>query len=403
MPVFALVTIFVLVGIPAVYLIPWDTIFPPPRPEDKKPPQPPSEPKGSLSTAIQPKIVGKQVPPGYVWGNPIDDGLQTGISIMSIGKTGEKVSFRFSPQFSGDIQSITINTPSSVVDSMIRVGLQGDSSGTPQGEWISEGIFRPKDVRTAFGFVTATMINLAPVSKGKVYHVVIEAAEPISTSFPIATFQSNALARPLNGDDPDITSPDLTMNVFSYDGVKWREENKWPIFVVKYSDGRSEGQPYSLLAQWVVDGSTYVGQTIIPASNYKLGKIAYLVSLKREPISPQEGPKDSLYYEIRGSSNEVLAKGLFAEASQLTIRKQWIEATLPSPVMLTAGKLYRIVLLSPGTSLDDAYHLYGDEFSADSSIGYGGLQHQLTTSHDGGVSWSDNADADAVFKFITAP
>jgi hypothetical protein len=68
---------------------------------------------------------------------------------------------------------------------------------------------------------------------------------------------------------------------------------------------------------------------------------------------------------------------------------------------LKAGQLYRIIVLSPQTDLDNAYYLYGHEFSYDPTIGYGGLQHQLTSSLDGGSNWGDNQDADAIFKITT--
>jgi hypothetical protein len=187
------------------------------------------------------------------------------------------------------------------------------------------------------------------------------------------------------------------MNTLIYDGQGWQEKDKWPIFVVQYDDGRSEGQPYSLSAQWVVWGSTTVGQTIVPASNYTIAKIAFVVGLTGQP-------KDNLYYEVRDSNNTVLANGLFAEASQLTAQRTWIEVTLPSAVSLQMGQVYRFVLLSNGTDLGNAYYLFGHEYTYDQDYvaGYGGLQHQLTLSLNNGENWADNQDADAIFRLTNA-
>ncbi|MEM2686120.1 MAG: hypothetical protein QXM01_03480, partial [Candidatus Bathyarchaeia archaeon] len=83
--------------------------------------------------------------------------------------------------------------------------------------------------------------------------------------------------------------------------------------------------------------------------------------------------QDKLYYQIRDSDNNILIEGIFAESSQLTPAQTWIEVTLLTPVTLKAGQLYRIILLSPQTDLENAYYLYGHEFSYSYNIGYGGL------------------------------
>lgn len=338
------------------------------------------------------KIVGKAIPPGYVMGNSIDIKLLSGISALYIKNSEEKVSIRFTAQLSGEVSALTIYTISSGGQPQVRVGLQGDSVGTPKGEWVNEYGFGISKIPSNSSFITVNLQRNVTLSKGGVYHIVIETVEfNVGDEIPIRAYVANTLAQPLNDEDPDIVWPDPMINTLSYNGEKWREENKWPIFIVGYNDGRHEGQPYSLEAPWVIYSSKYVGQTIIPASNYTIGKIAFVVSVKGEP-------SDKLYYEIRDSRNEVLSGGLFTEASQLSIRMTWIEVTLPSPVTFKAGELYRIVLLSPGTDLKNPYHMYGHEFSYDNSIGYGGLQHQLTSSHNAGSTWFENKDADAVFK-----
>jgi len=346
--------------------------------------------------ANQIKIVGKQIPPGYVMGDPMDVELTTGMTVLFIKNSTERVSIRFTAQLSGQVTALVIYVQAQEGQPRVRVGLQEDDAGLPKGEWMSQNGFGIGQVTSSFGFLTVNLQTSVPVSKGSVYHVVVEAADdPVNGTIMVMTYMGKGSGQPLNEEDPDIVWPDAMMDSLSYDGEKWQEENKWPIFVVKYSDGRSEGQPYSLSAQWVVWGSTYVGQTIIPASNYTIGKIAFVVGLNGEP-------KGKLYYEVRDSSNNVLANGSFAEASQLTAPRTWIEVALPSPVTLEAGELYRVVLLSPGTDLGNPYYFFGHEFCYDPSIGYGGLQHQLTSSLDAGSMWADNKDADAIFKLTNA-
>ncbi len=331
----------------------------------------------------------------HIIGFPINIELKNGMNVEFIENSKEKVSIRFTAQLSGEATSLAINALASEGQSQIRIGIQGDNNGTPIGEWINGYGFGTSHVGGNEGFITVNLQRAVPIVKGKVYHIVIESAEnTLKGKIPILTYMANGFAQPFNNKNPDIVWHDSMMNVLFYDGDGWREENKWPIFVIGYSDNRSEGQPYSLAAPWVIHDQVYVGQEFLPSVDYNIGKIAFVVSLKAMP-------RDKLYYEIRDSNNTIIAKGLFAEKSNLTIWQTWIEVTLASPVTLKRGQLYRIVLLSTGTDLDNAYEVYGHELCYNASIGYGGLQDQLTISYDAGSTWSGWEDADAIFKLTS--
>ena len=343
------------------------------------------------------KILNKQIPPGYVMGFPVEAGWISGMNAIFIENAGQKVSIRFTAKSGGTVTNVAIDALLYKGQPTVKVGLQEDSNGSPEGQWMKENAFGIVQLGSKSGFKTVQLGTAVTLTKGKVYHVVIEAAEdPLNGTAAIASYQANGFAQPLNPDDPDIVWNDPQMNILYYCGDAWKEQNKWPIFVISYSDGTLEGQPYTLIAQWVVWGATYVGQTLIPASDYNVEKIAFDVSL-----GSSGAPQDRLYYQVRDSSSNILAEGVFAERSQLNTVRTWVEATLPTPVTLKAGKLYRISVLSPQTDFANAYYLFGHEFSYNASIGYGGLQYQLTSSYDGGRSWNDNADADAVFKITT--
>lgn len=354
---------------------------------------PSPNPTGTLPPV---KIVGKQIPPNYVMGFPVDGGLINGMNVVFLDGPDQQVSIRFTAKNSGTANKVVINAFAYADQPTIRVGLQADSNGNPAGSWLSDGAFGSVQLGSSSGFKTVQLGSPASLAKGQVYHVVIEAAgSDVGGSVAITTYQASGFAQPFHPDDPDITWSDTQMNILLYNGGSWHAQNRWPIFVVEYSDGKSEGQPYSISAQWVVYGSTFVGQTLVPASDYKVGKIAFDVSLGGGQ------PQDKLYYEIRDSEESVLADGVFAQSSQLTASQSWVEAELSSPVTLRAGELYRIVLLSPQTDLAGAYYVFGHEFCYDPSIGYGAFQHQLTSSLSSGQVWGDNSDADAIFKITT--
>jgi hypothetical protein len=343
------------------------------------------------------KIVNKQIPPGYVMGFPVDAGLKCGMKALFIHNSNEKVSIRFTAKMSGNVTNLVIHAFTYKGQPTIRVGLQEDNSGDPTGVWIKENAFNTVKLESSSGsFKTFQLGTPVFLNMGQVYHIVIEAGEDqLNGTAAISAYPANGFAQPSHPDDPDIVWNDPQMIILSLRGGSWDQQDKWPVFIVGYSDGNSEGQPYSLCAQWVVWGSTYIGQALVPASDYTVGKIAFDVSLGKG------NPQDKLYYQIRNASNDVLAEGVFVDRGQLTIWQTWIEATLVTPVTLRAGKLYRIILLSPQTDLANAYYLFGHEFSYDPSIGYGSLQSQLTSTHNGGKIWGDNSDADAIFK-VTA-
>lgn len=338
-------------------------------------------------------ILNKQIPPNYTMGNPIDIDLLNGMTVIFIKKQNQRASIRFTAQRSGEVEAITINALATEGKPKILFGLQEDSNGLPSGEWISEtGTVQIRNQ----GFKTIKLNGTTNLTEGRVYHIVIEPAEdPLNGTAAVVTYRANYHAQPFNHEDPDIPWQDSRINTLSFNGAKWIDENLWPIYVIGYVDGGFEGQPYSLAAPWVVFGSTYVGQTIIPSSDYRIGKIAFDVSLKgREP-------DDNLYFQVTDEENNVLANGVFAEANQLTTWQTWVEVSLNSSILLEAGHIYRVCLYSPGAKLQTAYHLYGHEFCFQKTIGFGSLQHQLVTSHNGGKGWEENSDADAIFKLTT--
>ncbi len=350
------------------------------------------------SQTYQIKVLNKQIPAGYTMGFPVDGGLINGMNVLFIQNSNEKVSIRFTAKMSGTVTGLVVNAFAFEGQPTVRVGMQEDNGGNPVGGWINQNAFGDIQLSSSNGFKTVQLGAAVGLTKGQVYHIVIEASpNSWSGTAAVTTYQANGFAQPQNPDDPDIVWNDQEMSSLSFDGASWRDENKWPIFVVKYSDGELEGQPYSLLAQWVVWGTTYVGETINPASDYKLGKIAFDVSL-----GSLTAPQDDLYYQVRDFSDNVLAEGVFAERGRLTASQTWIEVTLPAAITLKAGSLYRVVVRSPNTDLANAYYLYGHEFSFDPTIGYGSLQHQITSSLSAGQAWGDNSDADAVFKITTA-
>src|SRR4030067_2840685 len=279
---------------------------------------------------VQMKIVNKAIPSAYAMGFPADGGLIIGMNVVFIENPNQRISDRFTAKLSGTVTRLVIYGFAFEGQPTVRVGLQGDNSGNPQGQWITNKAFGDIQLSSSSGFKEVQLGVSVALTKGQIYHVVIEAVQDHwSGKAAITTYQANSLAQPYNPDDPDITWSDSNMNTLFSNGQGWQEQNKWPIFVIEYSDGQQEGQPYSLIAQWVVYSSTYVGQTLIPASDYHMSEFAFVVA------DGSGTPQDNLYYQVRDSSNKILAQGTFAQKGQLTNSQTWIEATLANPVALS--------------------------------------------------------------------
>ena len=327
-------------------------------------------------------------------GNPTDVQLIMAMEVLDIKDAKEMVSIRFTAKYPGDVKTVVVDLASDKYNNLL-VGLQKDNQGIPSGEWINKNAFGMAQQKDK-GFVTIDLQQPAHLEKGKVYHLVIQSSKSNNTSDEILVkvYPANNLVQPFNDNNLDILWPDPAINTLFYNGKEWQEENKWPIFVIKYSNGMSQGQPYSLDAPWVINGDLYVGQAFTPSSDYQLEKFSFVVNANGKP-------QDKLYYEIRDSANQIIKKGVFAEPDQLAVAKRWIEISLDSPVLLGKDQLYRFILLSPKTDLKNSYKVIGHEFTYDNKLGYGGLQNYLTVSYDAGHSWNRWDDADTIFKLTT--
>jgi hypothetical protein len=340
--------------------------------------------------------IGATVPPGYTMGNLIDFNLQGGVTILFMHGQGASMSIRFTAQLSDTVKRIVVNGYAASGNPRLEVGLQGDVNGTPSGSWLGGGgNYAVVSLPGERSFVLANLSSPVQVSSGRVYQIVLRVENGSVGEVGIAAFVANSPYQPLNMTDPDINWRDNQINTLNYTAGTWEVLNQYPIFVLVGTDGRMMGQPYSLAAPWVIFGSTYAGERIVPASNYRVGTIAFVVSSQGKPTG-------NLSYEIMDSTGKVLASGFFASPNQVP-QLFWtrIEANLTTPVTLQEGRLYRIVLMAPGTNLTNAYQLIGEELTYSYPLGYGGLQDQLVSTTNGGAIWNDWNDADAMFSLTT--
>jgi len=356
------------------------------------------------------QLLRKTIPSNYKFGNFFDNSLLIGMTHSELEDSNQIHSIRFTNKYDGEINNISIKLFTDSEREVI-VGIQEDNGkGNPNGIWNSEESYLKSSVLPKQGSYSFELPKSFKVLKDEVYHIVIQLSPDLSenensensnengldnSSFSVVHYKGNTPHQPFNPQDPDIYWPDNQINSLQYNGEEWIILDKWPIYLLSYQDGKVDGQPYTLKAHWVVRENRPVGQAIIPHSDYKVSKFAFMVSKKGSP-------GDDLYYGIQDNDNKLLASGVFAKSSQLTTKASFIEVVLDEPINFNAGNLYRFFVYSPIPKGDDNYNLFGLEFSLNNAPGYGGEINRLTTSSDF-KNWGPWYDADAVFALHTIP
>ena len=366
------------------------------------------DPTPVIETVKEDQLVRKTIPPNYKFGNFFNNELIRGMDWTALD-SDQIHSIRFTNKHTGDIDSITISlnlrSPNEVI-----VGIQEDNGkGYPSGNWMNEESYVKKVIQPNQGIYDFELPKNIHVSQGKVYHILVQKAPLLSgiltsdesfeingdeSPVTIRHFKGNTPHQPFNPKDPDIYWPDPAINSLNFNGDYWVILDKWPIYLISYMDGKVDGQPYTLMANWIVQDGTPVGQTIITHSDYSISKFSFFVS-------KNGNPPDDLFYGIQDIDNNLLATGLFAKSNELTNNPMFIEVVLDESIDLKAGELYRFFVYSPIPRGTNNYNLFGHEFSINQTIGYGGITHRLSTGTDF-EHWGDWSDADAVFALVTS-
>ncbi len=360
-----------------------------------------------VDTVKEDQLLKKTIPKNFKFGNFFDNGSVIGMGVSELQNADQIHSIKFTNRHDGQINGITLHLLPFVERGVI-VGIQEDNgTGVPSGNWINDDSYVKKIVKPREGKYHFDVPKSVPVSKGQVYHIVIQldpvsnlqlpseenSDKIVSSSVMVLHYKENTPNQPFNFEDPDIYWPDPAINSLQFDGETWMTLDKWPNYLLTFDDGKVDGQPYTLIANWVVQENRPIGQTIIPHSDYNVSKFGFLVSKTGNPT-------DDLYYGIQDNNDTILAGGLFVEADDLTEKPTFIEITLDESIKFNAGELYRLYVYSPIPKGEDNYNLFGHEFSYDRTVGYGGEINRLTTSSDF-ENWGAWYDADAVFSLTT--
>lgn len=309
-------------------------------------------------------------------------------AIGNMTSVNRKTSLRFTAQESKTVNAIRIYLQSEVGTSPnYRYGIQADVGGMPSGVYLGSGTH----TATAAGWQPA--ITLSPsvnITAGNAYHILIQYnSGTISTSRYVALRRSappNLLYPKTNVADNNSNTLFTTNGTFTAGSI----QNSQPIYELDFSDSTYEGNPFESNTEiqifsnnWRAEKFTVTGGDKTPQS------VSFY--LRRN-----SSPPNNLTIELRNDLNQSLYSGVIATPSTPTTFA-YVTHTFTSPITLTSGQTYRIILRTTAGTSTNSYRirvLNATNTANFHSITYNGTNSVYSTSGNGGSSWTDNNQND---------
>ena len=163
---------------------------------------------------------------------------------VTLDQSGKKISYRFTCQDGLNLTAAAVYCAQAVNPPAYRVSLQDDAAGVPAGILLSSSSFVP--LPQSWSTVPLPSI---PLSKGKIYHLVLEPDRMRGGEHPVGFIGTSHCASFLTTDllnhlHPNDGSPDPQANTLAGDGDRWKELNQEPVYAI-YGDGANlQGNPY---------------------------------------------------------------------------------------------------------------------------------------------------------------
>ncbi len=307
--------------------------------------------------------------------------------VGSLSNSAYTISLRFTATNSKEVSALRFYLQEERGTSpTYRYGLQADNEGEPSGIWLGNNNQGYGDYQaTATGWQTITLNENVSLNQDTVYHLVIEhQTGTINGGNNIELRRS----QPLNLLHAFDGSADRQSNIlFSEDsGASWLIQNHQPIYILEFSDGSYEGNPYETSEEHQIYGANYFGQQFTPAKDTIISSVGINVS------ENDQGPEADLILSLYNvTDNLLLATTTLTTLDQITNGVYaWQEFYFTSPLTLTAGKIYRIYISSPEAD-ETVYYIIRSESHLDdfalNSINYGYISSFYVVSTDGGSSW----------------
>ena len=324
-------------------------------------------------------------------------------SIGNMTSANHKTALRFTAQESKTVTAIRVYLQAENGNSpTYRYGIQTNnpSSNIPSGAWV--GNFGTLQTATA-GWKTVNLGAPATLTAGNIYHLVVE-----PTGSPNPTGRNNIALRrstpliPPNSLTPlypktNVGDPNARTLFKTTAAGAWQVQNFQPIYELDFPDSTYEGNPYVSNTETAIFGNNWRGEKFTVTGSDKNPK-SISFYLRRNA-----SPPNNLIVELRDNANQSLYSGVIATPSTPTTFA-YVTHTFTSPITLTSGQTYRIILRTTGGNNNNSYRISvinATNASNFNSITYDGTNSVYSTSGNGGGSWTDNSQSDIGSFYFT--
>ena len=319
--------------------------------------------------------------------------INTPTILYRLSSPARRLSMRFTAQKSGSVNQVRVyvSRANNSGNITFRYGLQADSGGQPTGTWLSFGTAQIN----ATGWLTVNLGSSASVVAGQIYHLVVQydSGQQPSNNRYIEIRASSPLNNiyPLNG------QADPNANSLTYAGT-WQVANYQPIYLLRFSDGTFEGNPYDNSAISPIYQNNIEGEKFTLATEETLTGVNIYVGKSRTT-----NPADSLYVKLTDlNDNSVLADEQFLAPTDVSTTLVWKTHNFASRITLPASHTFRLEFYSTGSNNRDYYNVL--DVSTPNNAEYIGLTWGSTdavaTRSTGGNPFTDLTFVDLVYQLL---
>ncbi len=306
--------------------------------------------------------------------------------ITSIGSVGNmtnktlRTSLRFTAQASKAVSAVRVYLNAAVGTSpSYRYGIQADVAGQPSGTFLGSGLLQA----TAAGWQTVPVSPAVLLTQGTVYHLVVQWFSGVNNN---SRYISLRESRPLNALYPLNNNPDAAANTLFYNGTSWVLRNAQPIYVLNYSDGSFEGNPYYLQTEIGIFGNRFVGE------KFKTGATALTATQISFYVRRNGTPSSNLTVDLWNADSNSLVEQITQPTVAIPTSYAYLTYNFAASRVLAANTNYRIYLKSPGSTFTNGYRVR--VLQATNAANYNGLTYDgtnsiYTLSGNAGGSWID--------------
>ncbi len=290
-----------------------------------------------------------------------------------------KLSFRFVTKSSKKLVRVLLRIYQHGSGRTWNFRLEDDEMGKPSGDLAWPGA-RGSAYIDSSGKIEIDLSSPGTVEQGNAYHFVISASESVNSNSYI------------NPHTPAVASEKKGTGAFySKDrGNSWSSLSREPVYVLYYSDGSGEGNPYYIDGVSEVYGSSkdkeanFVGQVISPGS--ESGELRDIMNVGFM-VRRNGNPKDNLYFWIYdlAESEYLIDNTVISDNSVSEEVFEWQDVSFQS-LDFEANRNYLFYLSSPGSG-EAGYELKTcKSYSANlwSNLTYGGRSSLFVESRSSG-------------------